>query len=689
MESKRLFPRPWRCLLAGGAIRLTCLLLAAWCLHGQPAPGSIATHSLPTFPEEGVAVIDARQNVYIAGGGGCAGGFGPPGSPFTCAPMDIAKVDATGSVIFEFQDSTPEISPRNLAVDAAGEVFVVGNILATGGFAAKLSADGSKFLYMTNLPAALPTPEAIQVDTQGNAYIAGVTADSHPFVTKLSADGSTFLYTVKLTGSGASSTTPDVANALAVDSLGDAVVTGTTNSSDFPVTPGVQSKLAGTTNAFVTKLDPSGNLVFSTFLGGTGGAWGQAIQTDAAGNIYVAGVAGTGFPTTPGTYEPVAAIPLWSEGTVGFAAKLRPDASAITWATYTVSNGITPNALYPVTDPIELAVSGTGDVYIATGVGAGLVGSASAPLQCSGAGDGFVLHLNAQGALGDATYLGDSEASPFGLGLPGDGSVLVAAVRVNAAAQVVPVLAQVVFGQAGWSAPPCLSPYVVNSANFAAGASPGEFVSLTGFGIGPETGVVYQPGEQGQAPLTLGGVSVTFNGIPAPLIYVQSRQVNAQVPFEVAANADASMVLTYGDTTFGPYSVEVDNLAEGIFRLQPGSSTQAAALNQDGSLNGPSNPAAPGSLVSVFGTGFGPLVPNCGTGGLNPPVAVPLYYGNPLSTVANQIGTALDVPYSGSAPTLLCGVAQFNMQVPLNAPSGPFLVAPSNNLGYGSTIYVQ
>src|ERR1017187_9621083 len=289
-------------------------------LHAQSA-GSITMSGLP---QGGIAVIDAQQNVYIAGGGGCAGGFM---GPITCTPMNIVKANAAGSVVFNYVDNQNNVVPKGLAVDSAGEVYLLcGLWIGGGGFVAKMSTDGSKFLYTTQLPASVLAPEAIGLDAQGNAYIAGMTAGFHPFVTRMSADGSTFAYTVELAGSGASSANPDFASAIAVDSAGDVVVTGQTNSSDFPVTAGVlQSALAGSTNAFVTKLDPSGETMFSTFLGGTGGTYGQAIQTDSAGNLYTAGVTGTPFPTTSGTYQPVAGIPLWSGGTVGYVAKLKAD----------------------------------------------------------------------------------------------------------------------------------------------------------------------------------------------------------------------------------------------------------------------------------------------------------------------------------------------------------------------------
>ncbi len=720
MESKRLVDggrcrgsnRRRREAIGHALLFVLLLKLVALNLQAQPAAGSIVTHSIPVA---GLSVIDSQQNVYIAAGGSCAGGFN---SIVVCNPIEIAKVDPLGHVVFSTlvggpDANGPQTAPLDLAVDSAGNTYVVGTIYtplpttpnaaqptgpAGGAFAAKLSADGSKFLYLTYLPAALWAPAAIRVDAQGNAYIAGTTLDSHAFLTKLNAAGTAFVYSKRLAGSAASSTNPDSAYALAVDETGNAVVTGRTGSPDFPVTAGVlEAKLPAAPSAFVTKFDADGNIVFSTFLGGAGGAYGQAVQMDAAGSIYVAGAAGAGFPTTPGTYEPTAVIPLWSEGTVGFIAKIEPDASAVNWATYTVPT------IYPPSS-ILLALSATGDAYLALSTGAGFQTTASAPQPCYGGGfDVVVVHLNASGGLADATYLGAYQSLPMGLSIPGDGSVLVAAtlppcsqgVSVCATANNGPVMAQIRFGEAGWSAPSCLSSDVVNSATFVSNGflSPGEFVSLTGFGIGPESGVVYQPGPQGQAPLSLGGVQLSFNGIPAPLTYVQSRQINAQVPFEVNGTT-ASFTLTYNDTKFGPYVMGVGYFApQGIFRLQPGVSTQAAAINQDGSVNGPSNPASRGSVVSLFGTGYGPLNPPCETGALNPPGPVPLYYTGPIFGNGPNVGVGSNYPevlYAGSAPTLLCGIVQINIQVPSDASPGPFmLLSDSAGVSTGSTIYVQ
>lgn len=685
-----------------GSSPLTLAVVAAcFCalnLGAQPSAGSIATRTLPTY---GPSVVDPAGNVYSfpyggagpvtsgaaqtqPGGGTC--GFTGPGPGITSGPCNdvyLGKVDPAGRLVYgTYLGGPTNEKAAALAVDAAGNLYVTGS---TGGsfpttpnaaiaastsstlFAAKLSADGSRFLYATYLPGSMLSASAITADAQGNAYVAGMTKTGHAYMTKLSADGSAFLYTKVLSGANF-----EVASAVAVDSAGNLVVGGVTGSTDFPVSSGaVQTALAGVENAFVTKLDPAGNIVFSTYLGGAGREISTAVQIDSAGKIYVAGsTTSADFPATAGAFQPAPVVPLWSQGPAGFIAKLSADGSTLEYASYLMS----------VDGVASLAVNPSGEAYLAGVAYAGFPVTASAPQPChGGVWDVFVAHLGSRGGLLDATYFGGSQNdSPSGLALAGDGSVLLAALTGDQGA----VLARIRFGGPGWNAPACLSPEVVNAATLLSdGLAPGEFVTLTGFGIGPENGVVYQPGPQGQAPLALGGVRVLFDGQPAPVIYAQSRQVNALVPFAIGGSITA-VSLEYNGVTLGPFSMPVNFANPGIFRLHPGASTQAAALNQDGSVNGPSNPARPGSVVSIYGTGFGPTGPPCTTGGLNAPGPVN------LALAGVVVGNGAVVQYAGGAPTLLCGVVQLNLVIPLQAPPGPFLL-PIRALMDGGSVTSQ
>jgi uncharacterized protein (TIGR03437 family) len=132
----------------------------------------------------------------------------------------------------------------------------------------------------------------------------------------------------------------------------------------------------------------------------------------------------------------------------------------------------------------------------------------------------------------------------------------------------------------------------------------------------------------------------------------------------------------------------------GMFRLQIGQSAQAAAINQDGTLNGPTNPAPRGSVVALWGTGYGLTSPPCPIGGLNLSYAAPL---SPPGTNAYMQGVTIGsaptpVDYAGSAPSVVCGVQQINFQVPVDIPPGTFSFGvsilppggnPATRPGYG------
>ena len=92
---------------------------------------------------------------------------------------------------------------------------------------------------------------------------------------------------------------------IAVDTSGNAHVTGYTTSSDFPTTPGAfQTTYGGSLDAFLTELNPTGTgLVYSTYLGGNSGDSGSGIAVDTSGNAYVTGNASSRFPTTPGAFQ--------------------------------------------------------------------------------------------------------------------------------------------------------------------------------------------------------------------------------------------------------------------------------------------------------------------------------------------------------------------------------------------------
>ena len=322
-----------------------------------------------------------------------------------------------------------------------------------------------------------------------------------------------------------------------------------------------------------------------------------------------------------------------------------------------------------------MAVTPSGDVYLAGMAGAGFPVTATAPQPCfSGylaSSAGFVAHLNPQGALADATYL--SIAQPYQInfvfGLTPEANGAVKVIWHYAGNNVASVIR---FGSNGWTAPACLSTAVLNAATLDAGmgVAAGELVTLSGFGIGPETGVGYQAGANGSVPNRLGGVQVFFDGSPAPVLYAQSRQINAIAPSAFKDQLVTFLTVTYNGQQFGALELPVVPANPGVFRLS--ASSQAAAINQDSTVNGPSNPAAPGSIVAIWTTGLGLTDPPCIVGGLNLPQSI----GLDPSIVVHVPG----LTYAGSAPGMVCGVVQMNVQIP-NVPPGNSNIQPGVNAG--------
>ena len=143
---------------------------------------------------------------------------------------------------------------------------------------------------------------------------------------------------------------------------------------------------------------------------------------------------------------------------------------------------------------------------------------------------------------------------------------------------------------------------LVNAASYAAGpVAPGEIIAMFGQNLGPAALATGAPS------LELAGIQVTFNGIPAPLLYVSSGQLAAVVPFEIAGATQAAVQVSYDNQASTAETFAVAASAPGIFTDNASGSGQGAILNQDYGLNSITNPAAPGSIIMLYATGGGVL----------------------------------------------------------------------------------
>ncbi len=210
---------------------------------------------------------------------------------------------------------------------------------------------------------------------------------------------------------------------------------------------------------------------------------------------------------------------------------------------------------------------------------------------------------------------------------------------------------------------------VISGATFQPGAiAPGELVSIFGTNIGPATPVNLTLTPSGAVSTNIGNVTVTVNGIPAPLTYVSANQINAVVPYEIAGTASATIVVTSKNTAAAPIVVNVNNTVPGIFTTTMTGSGQGAIVNQDGSLNSASNPAARGTYIAVYATGGGIINPSAVTGSVTQVTATLPKNGAPVTATIG--GVAAQVQYDGPAPGIVAGVMQVNVLVPANAPTG-------------------
>jgi uncharacterized protein (TIGR03437 family) len=230
---------------------------------------------------------------------------------------------------------------------------------------------------------------------------------------------------------------------------------------------------------------------------------------------------------------------------------------------------------------------------------------------------------------------------------------------------------------------------VVSAASWSSPIAPGEIVAIFGANLSAGQASANPP-----YPNTLGGTSVTINGVTAPVAFVSPGQINAQVPSSLAtANSYIGAVSVVVTTLAGSSAPELAGLttgAPGLFTADGSGCGQAAALNvrPDGtvSLNSHANSAAPGDYIALFGTGFG-------TAAQQPPDGAAPASPSQLQTAPKIFvdGKSVDsLAYQGLAPGLV-GVDQINFQMPASTRNGCSVpVSASQTLGSPSvTISVQ
>lgn len=515
-----------------------------------------------------------------------------------------------------------------LTVDPNGGVYVVParQPSDTTAFVAKLSATGTGLAWKTSVGFLPQSPLVIAADSKGRVYLAAQYAVDN-FITRradvvrLNATGSAIDFTTEMIGTPTS---------IAVDSQGDSYVAGsavnaqgvttgflTRVESDgtpgfytvFPL--GLSETVAVDANGnvalfglgVVQRIDSTGAVTLTTTVPGAA----VAFALDAAGNAYVAAVSNRLYPvkSSLGTcgFDPRTPLTSYSE----LLNVIAPDGSLLQ-ATYIPGGNNLGSPL--------LAVTPNGTVLIAATAGPGFTPTQAGPFPAGTTGVMFLSNLSAAvspAPIDSLTCAGSSA------------SLTVSAI------------------------------------------SPGELVTLFGSGLGPEQGVEVNADAQNQFPSTTANVQVTFDGIPAPLLWVQDAQINLVAPWSLTPAQNTRVCVSYNQANTNCLTLPVATATPAVFMAD---GRYAIALNEDGTMNSSSNPAALGSIVTVYATGLGSIHPSQPDGSV---IGFPLPTNNltfgveAIYTIGIPFGTEFDKPfeveYAGPAPGLVAGVSQINFRV--------------------------
>jgi uncharacterized protein (TIGR03437 family) len=569
----------------------------------------------------------------------------------------LAKLSPNGQIqsATYFGGSAPAISSA-LALSGTGEVYLTGTSsidgfpvtpgntgLGNGFYLAKFDAGIGKLLFATLAYGGT----VMTLDPQGNIYLAGAAtgtsgknaplqtspgafqdsvqvkdcrgggivflACSYQFVEKLDPTATKLGYATFVTGSSGASPA-----GIAIDAGGNVIVSGTTNSADYPVTAqALQTVYLANAPApprlppnrpeidippstgYITKLNATGTgLIWSTFFGGSVQDAVSALIVDPDGYIYITGQANSKDLPGLSASTPAGCAPTVNQS-LGFVARLSPDAMSMS--------------------PTQL-------IY-------------GAPV-CTYAS----CFPNTQ----------STSSSAWALALKPDRSAIAAG--SNGAVASVHL-----FGSERLA---CLTD-PADEVQLTT-VAPGELLSIFGSRIAPSRAAVPSAG----SAFSFQGVSVTFNGLAAPILYTSGQQINIQAPYEIAGQDSVEMQVVSVLEGFAERKLlrvvqrqpSVFLSPDALLSDVPGFSycgiafsraQHALALNADGTLNTCLNAALPGSTVTIFMNGLGPTQPLQKSGAIapGPPVAI-----IPGATGAGILSTT-------TSPGTISAVVQVQVQV--------------------------
>jgi uncharacterized protein (TIGR03437 family) len=596
--------------------------------------------------------VDSQGRAYVAGtsADGCNSSL----------PLPMGNV-AGQDVLYCFPETTNALLPQSL-YDAA----VHPNVNTSGGaaFVAVLDAAGANLLYSTlygdkNVTCCISTIGiAVAVDPAGNFYLAGLgqtpnlpttpnafqpTGTNNQknggvvyrgFVAKFGpvtgvGAGAPFIYGTYLGGTALNEIGSDQVSGIAVDSSGNAYITGLTQSYDFPVTPGANNTTQCAPPAssclnigFLTKLNPSGTgLVWSTLVGGPTDPTGNgttnqigAPRVDASGNVYITGQGAYNFPVVNPLQRPAQDL----HGGV-FVTKYDPMGSTISFSTVIYSPA------GAILSPGGIDVDFHGDIYVggySNAVDLPVTAGVFQPTSNSGnAKGGFLAKITPSGASAGTPVI--SEIDNAFSNIPN-------------------------------------SP--IQSGTWV--AIKGTNLSSTNPGRGWSTNENF--------PTSMDGTSVTINGKPAFMYYISPTQVNVQAPSDSTVGP-VNVIVTHNDNSSAPATAQYQASSPALLQWGGGQYTYAEMTRypDNAYIGNPAvvpgtNAAKAGDILTLWVTGLGAT---------DPPLAAgqqPQFVNGSFPAVS----TAPTVTVGGVNVTVLgsilrfAGLYQVNVQLPASLPSG-------------------
>jgi hypothetical protein len=647
--------------------------------------------------------VDSSGNAYVTGyTRSTSFPTASPLQPSTAGYQNVfvVKLNAAGSamVYSTYLGGAAFDYGLDIALDSSGGAYLTGFTTSTNfptinaiqpafsgascGFVTALNPAGSALVYSTYLGGSRENvANSIAVDPSGNAYVTGYTSSAdfptaspfqpslagplNAFVTELSWNGSalSLAYSTYLGGS-----TNDWGQGIAVDSSGNAYVTGYTMSGDFPTANPIQGSLAGFQNAFVTKLNWNGSalsLVYSTYLGGKLRDYAQAIAVDSSGNAYITGsTSSNNFPTAS-PFQASLAGPFNA-----FVSKLNWNGAALSLAYSTYLGGNSNDAGYGI------AVDSSGNAYI-TGATYSTNFPTLNPLQATFPNifvTGFVAGLNTTGsALLYSTYLGGNlEDAGIGIAVDSSGNAYVTGSTRSTNFPTSNPIQVSLIGRAG-----AVNAFVARISPLTPGISLASN-GLTFANQAVQTTSLSQSvlvTSTGTGPLTMAGVTITGDFALAT--------TGTSCPYS-GGNLGAQLTCTI-DVTFTP--------------------TASGARTGSVTITDNTNNGLPGATQSIglTGTGIYPLIITASSGSMNyggiAPAITPSYSGfqngdtpASLTTQPTCATTATSATPVGSYPSTCMGAVDPNYTITYVAGSvtvGPVplaVTAASATITYGAAV---